>query len=141
MRGTQTDGKETKEKKEKKEKKKRGFSLRSLSPWRRKSKKNEPPEFSNKKEDDRGRRNQSRSRRDSRARLIKTPSQMLYEEERRETSIPLVAVSASQDSSQDRKPVRKFSLRSLSPFSRGRSTRPKVKKNQKADPFYENDSL
>lgn len=127
------------------EKKRRGFSLRSLSPWRS-SRNNQ--KFSNNHVEDhdipetnkgKGRRRPSRSRNSSRPNIQKTPSQMIRDEERAETSIPLVAVSPSQDSSKAKKPARRFSFRSLSPFSRLRKK--EKKKKSRADPFDEGDSL
>lgn len=123
------------------EPRRRGFSLRSLSPWRS-FKKNQdddelPYQFTNQKENPRSRLPRGRSK--TRATLQKTPSQMLLEEENAETSVPLVAVNPSQDSSISQKPPSRWSiLRSLSPFTRFRSSRVKSSKN---DPFYEDASL
>ena len=138
--------------KEKIHKKQRGISLRSLSPFRRRNKKKddyfheEHERKGKEKEKYKGRYSRGRSRPKNRPSLQKTPSQILLEDERAETAIPLVAVSPSHDSSEAKKP-KKFSFRSFSPFrrrnkrSKSRKTRGKKKKNQKADPFYEDDSL
>ncbi len=124
------------------EPRRRRFSIRSLSPWRS-FKKNQdddelPYQFTNQKENTRSRLPRGRSK--TRVTLQKTPSQMLFEEERAETSVPLVAVNRSQDSSISKKPTSRWSiLRSLSPFIRFRSSsRVKTSKN---DPFYEDTSL
>jgi hypothetical protein len=123
------------------EPRKRGFSLRSLSPWRsfKKNQDNDGPpyQFTNQKENPRGRLPRGRSK--TRSTLQKTPSQMLLEEENAETSVPLVAVNPSQDSSVSHKHPNRWSIfRSLSPFTRFRSSRGKASKN---DPFYEDASL
>jgi hypothetical protein len=69
-----------------------------------------------------------------------TPSIILAEEEAMETSIPLVAVTLSDDSSRNKMTQKKkFSLRSLSPFGRGRSKR-RSKKAGRADPFDESET-
>ncbi len=139
-----------------KDKPKRGFSLRSLSPWRRRN--------AQKKEENKFERPDS-SGSYSRPSIKHSPSQILADDERIEGSIPLVAVNPSQDSAEEKKPIRRFSLRSFSPFSRrgrnksasrsksrGVSSRRSVgrrsssrqlgrRKQSKADPFYEDDSL
>ena len=131
------------------EKKRFRFSLRSLSPWRKvseKSRRNKeddsPYEFSNKKEETMGRSIRGRSR--TRMSIQKTPSQILLEDEIRETTVPLVAVNPSQNSNiETPKPRRRFSLRSLSPFARHRRNKSSIQKmDPRADPFDdENNSL
>ena len=127
-----------------KTKKKRGFSLRSLSPWRWNSsrKRETSPEFP---------RQESLGSTNSRPTIKRTPSQIIADDELAEAAVPLVAISPSQDSEEKQKTTGRFSLRSLSPFRR-RSSRPQSKprsnskqrshkKNAKHDPFYEDNSL
>ena len=76
--------------------------------------------------------------------IQKTPSQILLEDEIRETTVPLVAVNPSQDNNiETPKPRRRFSLRSLSPFARHRRNKSSIQKmDPRADPFDdENNSL
>lgn len=120
----------------------RGFSLRSLSPFRRKN--------SRAKVDKELLRAQNEFRREqAKAKLEgnelklsrsystsgSTPGDILKEEEDREISVPLVAVSPSYDSTERQVVKKKFSLRSLSPFRRFKSKRTSNRK--KIDPFDE----
>ena len=117
----------------------RGFSWRSLSPFRR---------HNSTKGIDKSLLKAQEEFRTSQGRLERlggvqrersfgsngsTPAEVLQEDDARESKIPLVAVSLSDDSSQLRKPKKRFSLRDLSPFRR-RSSRKKKGKN---DPFDE----
>ncbi len=112
------------------------FSIRSLSPFRRNSTKSNKSNGNGngKNKPYRGPMSHIES---SRINRPVTPSDILREDEHRENSIPLVAVASSDDSSLDkrRKPKKKFSWRSLSPFRRRESKR----KSRKADPFDEGD--
>ena len=112
----------------------RKFSIRSLSPFRRRKSKNEMDEISATSV---YKGPMSRIESSSRPRLARTPSEILEADEAKETAVPLVAITSSDDSSQFRKSRRKkkskkkFSLRSLSPFRR------KSKKSSRPDPFDE----
>ncbi len=104
----------------KKEKKRRGFSWRSLSPFRRRSSKkndnpNPPPDHIKKKEKSKRGRSKGRKKENTPS-IDRTFSQLLEDEERAESSIPLVAVSDELENI-DRK-TRRHSQRSASPFSR-----------------------
>jgi len=123
---------------------KRGFSWRSLSPFRRHNS-TQGVDKSLLKAQEEFRTSQARLERPDmqRERSIgsigstgSTPADILQEDDERESKIPLVAISLSDDSSQLRQPKKKFSLRDLSPFRR-RSSR---KKKGKDDPFDEQHS-
>jgi len=131
-----------------KDKKKRGFSIRSLSPFRRRDSKKESDKKALKSAQDEWRRSQSGlqrgvERQDSGASRGSTPGSILEDEEAKETQIPLVAVTLSDDSSLDRRKKGKkkkgFSLRSLSPF-RSRKGKNRSKKKGRLDPFDEEGS-
>jgi len=140
-------------KEEREFKHKRGFSWRSLSPFRRNSTKMEDKSLL--KVQAGFRKKQARSRRRERPEFQRdrsfgsigshgsksngsSPGEILQEEEAMESKIPLVAVTLSDDSSQLRKPKKRFSFRNLSPF-RNRSGS-KKKSRGKIDPFDEGDN-
>mmetsp|Transcript_23395 Transcript_23395/g.34692 ORF Transcript_23395/g.34692 Transcript_23395/m.34692 type:complete len:1119 (-) Transcript_23395:69-3425(-) len=115
-------------------KKSRKFSIRSLSPFRKRKSKNEMDEISTTSA---YKGPMSRIESSPRPRLARTPSEIMEEDEAKETVVPLVAITSSDDSSQFRKSRRekkakkKFSFRSLSPFRR------RSKKSSRPDPFDE----
>jgi len=122
----------------------RSFSLRSLSPFRRLgSKKKIDKDLLKAQEEFRRERDQDRARSEARNMNINrtfsasssTPGDILKEDEEREVSVPLVALSTSYDHSERKVPKKKFSLRSLSPFRRHRSK--KKSKSRIVDPFDE----
>ncbi len=125
----------------------RKFSWRSLSPFRRRSSRRNKINESNSSMFDQYNQDQVRSstsmkveppRLKKNSSIGSTPSEILDEDEIKQTSIPLVAVTLSDDSSKKKKKKKRFSLRSLSPF-RGRSKR-KSKKAGRADPFDEGET-
>lgn len=128
-------------------KQKRGFSWRSLSPFRRSSTKVEEKALL--KAQASFRKNQSRSKKAGRPEFRRgqsfgsagsggsTPGEILQEEDEMESKIPLVAVTLSDDSSLIRKPKKRFSFRDLSPFRRRKD---KQKSKGKNDPFDEGGS-
>lgn len=120
----------------------RSFSLRSLSPFRRLNSRNNVDKTLLKAQND-FRRDQARARAEDRNMKLNrsfstsgsTPGEILKEEEDREVSVPLVALSPSYDGLERKVTKKKFSLRSLSPFRRL-----KIKKKSKSriiDPFDE----
>lgn len=124
-------------------KSKRSFSWRSLSPFRRRNssrinKINDKSAFTLDQDEvrnstvsvDRPKLNRDYSG-------GSTPSLILERDEARETTIPLVAITLSDDSSLKKKPKKGFSLRSLSPFRRHRGKKSRSKKRGKIDPFDE----
>lgn len=136
---------------DKREKNEKGFSLRSLSPFRRgpkvdKNLRTAQEEFRQQREELKRR---NLTRQGSARSMGSTPSEIIEQDNRFESRIPLVAVTSSDDSSELRKgkPKKKFSLRSLSPFhrrsSRGRSKSQNKRRSKKGkeDPFDENPSL
>jgi hypothetical protein len=120
----------------------RSFSLRSLSPFRRHNSRKKVDKTLLKAQND-FRRDQARARAEDRDMRINrsfstsgsTPGEILKEDEDREVSIPLVAISPSYDGLERKVPKKKFSLRSLSPFRRFRSK--KKSKSKIIDPFDE----
>lgn len=120
----------------------RSFSLRSLSPFRRLNSRKKVDKTLLKAQND-FRRDRARARAEDRDMRINrsfstsgsTPGEILKEDEDREVSIPLVAISPSYDGLERVVPKKKFSLRSLSPFRRFKSKQ--KSKSKIIDPFDE----
>ena len=130
---------------------KRGFSLRSLSPFRRFNTKKDLNHKLQSAQDvliqsqqqsqhsrariPRRNRSQSPFRQISPTRSG-SMREIMQEDEARETSIPLVAITLSDDSAERQKPIKKWSFRNFSPFRR----RNNKKSSVKVDPFDEGDN-
>ena len=123
-----------------KKKSKLARALRSMSPFRRSSKKNLNGS---------GRSKQKRERmphnfEDQSRRRINNIDGGVYEDFGEKEAIPLVAVNLSDDSAPDRRSKRGFSFRSLSPFRRRGSSKPSRRNSRtsvNSDPFDEGISV